>query len=194
MIDYVAHVNDAYGAAKAGEIVVIRYDIRPSAQWREQYISRATLTAVGIRAGDDRGHLGYIHVYGGHSNDEAVVEDGFHLQSRQLAFGIGIDGVRHGIELTLCVVAEELEVRVVHVTGWAGRMKRGGTVVEAEWEAYVGNVATGSHAWSRISSSSNYVGDEKKKWDDDDDDYDGEGIRRILHHHHHPHSYLQHKP
>ena len=145
MIDYVAHVNDAYGAAKAGEIVVIRYDIRPSAQWREQYISRATLTAVGIRAGDDRGHLGYIHVYGGHSNDEAVVEDGFHLQSRQLAFGIGIDGVRHGIELTLCVVTEEAEVRVVHVAaGWAeGWINTGERLlVEAEWEAYVLNVAT----------------------------------------------------
>ena len=68
-----------------------------------------------------------------------------------------------GIELTFCVVAEELEIRVVHVAaGWAGRIHTRETVVEAEGEAYVGNVATGLHAWSSISSHY-YVGDEEKR-------------------------------
>ena len=50
-----------------------------------------------------------------------------------------------GIELTLCVVTEELEVRVVYVAaGWAeGWINTGERLlVEAEWEAYVLNVAT----------------------------------------------------
>ena len=92
--------------------------------------------------------------------------DGHHLQLRELAYVMVVHGVRHGIELALCLVTEEVEVRVVHVAGWAGGwINRRETVVEAEWEAYVGNAATGSHAWSRRlgSSSSNYVGGEEKK-------------------------------
>ena len=125
----------------------------------------------------DRRHLGYIHVLGGHSDDEAVVAYGYDLQSCQLAIGMGIDGVWHGIQLTLCLVTEELQVRVVHVGGWAGWVHTRDTVVEAEWEAYVGNVATGPYAWSRISRSRH--GDEKKNWDHEDGDYDGGGRGRI---------------
>ena len=91
--------------------------------------------------------------------------------------------ILESIELTFCLIAEEVEVRVVHVAaGWAGWIHTGDTIVKAEWEAYVGNASTGTTAWS------NYVGDEKmKNWDHgDDDDYDddkGGGIREI----HHPH-------
>ena len=71
--------------------------------------------------------------------------DGYHLQCTEIA-------ILEGVELSFCLVTEELEVRVVHVRGWAGRINTGETVVEAEWEAYVGNVATGTNARSRISS------------------------------------------
>ena len=87
--------------------------------------------------------------------------DGFHLQLRDLACVKDEIAVLESVELSFCVVTEELEVRVVHVRGWAGRINTGETVVEAEWEAYVGNVATGSHA-CRIGGS-NYVGGEEKK-------------------------------
>ena len=83
--------------------------------------------------------------------------DGYHLQSTEM---ITLRGVVH-VQLTLCLVAEELEERVVHVAGWAGLVHTGETVVDAEWEAYVGNAATGSHA-CRIGSN-NYVGGEEKK-------------------------------
>ena len=108
MIDYVAYVDGAYGAPKAAKLVVIRYDIRTGAKWWQQDPSPLTTTAVGISAGVDGGHLGNIHVLGGHLNDQAVGVDGYDLQSCQLAIGMGIDGVWHGIQLTLCLVTEEL--------------------------------------------------------------------------------------
>ena len=87
------------------------------------------------------GHLSSARVAGaGHSNDEAVVVDGHHLQSR------GIVSFMEGVELTLCLIAEELEIRVSHVAGWAGWINTRETVVEAKWEAYVGNAATGLFA------------------------------------------------
>ena len=42
------------------------------------------------------------------------------------------------------MVAEELQERVVHVARWAGGWIN--TVVEAEWEVYVVNAATGAFA------------------------------------------------
>ena len=86
--------------------------------------------------------------------------DGYDLQCTEI---ITLRGVH--VQLTLCVVTEEVEVRVVHVAaGWAfGWIHTRDTVVEAEGEAYVGNVATGLHAWSRINSSNNYVGDEEMR-------------------------------
>ena len=81
--------------------------------------------------------------------------DGYHLQWREIA------DLMEGVELTLCVVAEELEVRVVHVGGWAGWVHTGVTVVEAEWEAYVVNVATGTIAWSRMSRRSKHHDENK---------------------------------
>ena len=81
--------------------------------------------------------------------------DGYHFQCRDIA------SFMEGIELALCVVAEELEIRVVHVAGWAGWINRRETVVEAEWEAYVGNVATGSRARSRMSRGSKHHDENK---------------------------------
>ena len=62
--------------------------------------------------------------------------DGYHLQC------IEISAFRADVQLTLCLIAEEAEVRVVHVAGRAGWVHTRETVVDAEWEAYVGNVAT----------------------------------------------------
>ena len=81
--------------------------------------------------------------------------DGYHFQCSEIASFV------EGIELTLCVVIEELEIRVVHVGGWAGRIIIVDTVVEAEWEAYVGNVARGNHAWSRMSRRSKHSDENK---------------------------------
>ena len=191
VIVYVAHVDGADGAAKGAKLVVMRYDIRTCAEWRQQDPSPLTIIAVEISAWDQGSHLGYIHVLGGHSNEEAVSVDGFHLQVRDLACVIEEISVVESVELSLCLVAEELEVRVVHVAGWAGWVHTGETAVEAEWEAYVVNAATGTIAWSRISRSRH--GDEKKNWDHEDGDYDGGGRGRI-HHHRYLYSFLQYKP
>ena len=66
--------------------------------------------------------------------------DGYHLQCREFA------SLMEGVELALCLIAEELEIRVSHVAGWAGWINTRETVVEAKWEAYVGNAATGPFA------------------------------------------------
>ena len=80
--------------------------------------------------------------------------DGYDLQAREIA-------ILKGVELSLCVVTEEAEVRVVHVAGWASWINTGEAVVKAEWEAYIRNVATRTYACRIISS--HYVGYEEKK-------------------------------
>ena len=47
--------------------------------------------------------------------------DGYHLQCREFA------SLMEGVELALCLIAEELEVRAVHVAaaGWAGWVHTG---------------------------------------------------------------------
>ena len=90
------------------------------------------------------------------------------------------DSSQKSVEFTLYLVTEEVEVRVVHVAGWAGWVNRPDIVVEAEREAYVGNVATGSHA-CRIGGSNYVGGEEKKKWEVQDGGKRG-GIRRRTHH------------
>ena len=64
----------------------------------------------------------------------------------RLSLCIEIITFRVDVQLTLCLVTEEAEVWIIHVAGWAGWINTGETVVEAEWEAYVGNVATRSFA------------------------------------------------
>ena len=54
------------------------------------------------------------------------------------------------------MVVEELDVRVVDVARWIGWINRGETVVETEWEAYVGKATTGTIAWSRMSRRSKH--------------------------------------
>ena len=56
------------------------------------------------------------------------------------------DSSQKSVEFTLYLVTEEVEVRVVHVAGWAGRINTEETVVDADWEAYVSNAATGTIA------------------------------------------------
>ena len=147
-------LEDSEGAAEAAKFILVRYHIRPCRNRGKLYLHCPTHIAGGSIGRD---HLSSAHVAGvRRSNDEAVVFDGYDLQCREFA-------IFERVELTLCVVAEELEIRVVHVAGWAGWINTGETAVEAEWEAYVGNAATGLFAWSRINSSSNYVGDEEKK-------------------------------
>ena len=104
-------LENAQGAAEAAEFILVGYDIRPDPHRGQLDFSRLTRSAVGS--------IGY-HLSSAHviiicdSNDEAVVVDGHHLQSRE------ISSLMEGIELLLCVVAEELEVWVFHVGGWAG--------------------------------------------------------------------------
>ena len=126
-------LENAQGAAEAAEFILVGYDIRPDPHRGQLDFSRLTRSAVGS--------IGFYHLSSAHviiicdSSNEAVVVDGHHLQCTEIA-------ILEGIQLTLCLIAEEAEVRVVHVGGWAGRIHTRDTVVEAEWEAYVGNGAT----------------------------------------------------
>ena len=138
----IGSLQDAQGAAEAAEFILVGYDIRPDPHRGQLDFSRLTRSAVGS--------IGFYHLSSAHviiicdSSNEAVVVDGHHLQSRE------ISSLMEGVQLTLCLIAEEAEVRVVHVAGWAGWVKRGDTVVEAEREAYVGNATTRPHALRRI--------------------------------------------
>ena len=123
-------MEGAQGAAEAAKFILVGYDIRPSGQHDPSSLTVSAVGSIGA-------HLSSAHVAGaGQSNDEAVVVDGYDLQSRVIA------SFMEGVELILCLVTEELEIRVVHVAGRAGWVHTRETVVDAEWEAYVGNVAT----------------------------------------------------